>query len=207
MPKVDKQDESGFKQSIEKAISEGRHVDYLKDVLKKYEDYLKTFSGIFTSTAPKSDIYAFEVVYEYDRKVNRVIQILGSQNFEDLASHIILSMGWVNDHMHGFDLTGKKTLPASLDINSAPSSLSFYAEGWEDDPHPYYKTSQILISDIDYKKQPVLDFTFDYGDNHRFKITFIERNKIDRHDKLKDFPLLAESHGQAPVQYPPVQDY
>ena len=140
MPEVDKQDESDFKQSIEKAISEGRHVDYLKDVLKKYAYYLKTFSGIFSSTAPKNDIYVFEAVNEYDRKVTRVIQILGSQNYEDLASHIIHSMGWVNDHMHGFDLTGKKTLPDTLDINSAFLSLSFYAAGWEDDPHPYYKT-------------------------------------------------------------------
>lgn len=204
MPKIDKTEDSEFRQTIAKVISEGRHVDYLKDVLKKYEYYHEVFSDIFTATGAKNDIYVFKVLYEYDHKTSRVFQILGSQTFEDLADSIILSMGWVNDHMHGFDLKGKKELPDPLYINS---SLSFFAVGWEDDPHPFYKSSQILISDIDYKKQPVLEFTFDYGDNHCFKISFIGQSKVDSHDKFKDFPRLVESNGQAPEQYPPVTDF
>jgi Plasmid pRiA4b ORF-3-like protein len=204
MPEINKHEEAEFKKAIDQAVSEGRHVDYLKDVLKKYDYYQKVFSGIFTLTASKTDVYIFEVLYESDSKVSRVIQVLGSQNFEDLAGHIILSMGWVNDHMHGFDLIGKKLLPDPF-YTAAP--LSFFAEGWEDDPYPTYKSSQILISNIDYKKQPTLEFTFDYGDGHCFKISFLERIKKEPIDRLKDFPRLIESHGVSLEQYPAIPDF
>jgi len=44
-PKIN---EGNFYKSINQTISENRHIDYLKEVIKKYEEYKKTFDNVFT---------------------------------------------------------------------------------------------------------------------------------------------------------------
>ena len=136
--------------------------------------------------------------------VTREVEILGRQTFEELARHIILSMGWAYDHMHGFELVGKKRLADPL---FTASSLALFANGWEDDPHPTYKTDEIHISDIGYDVQPKFEFTFDYGDGHTFLITSTGYSKIHPDDDGSEFPRLMSSSGRAPEQYPPQPKY
>ena len=137
---------SNFCEVVSQAINEGRHVDYLKNVLKEYEDYKKFFRQVFTNKNPIGTVYYFRIKYLLKKAVWRDILIMGSQTFENLAKTIIKSMDWDNDHMHGFSFPKKgKT---ELDY----SRYSFFADGWDDDPHPTYKSYQILICNIDYKK-------------------------------------------------------
>ena len=192
-------DEGDFQVSINHAIAEGRHVDYLKEVLKKYEYYKATFANIFTDKNAPNDIYEFRSTYLSPKTIWRDIEIEGGQTFLDLAEEIIASMGWMNDHMHGFALPKKQR---ESDICMTGSSNSFFAPGWEDDPHPTYKTDAIHICDIDYDKVPLLDFTFDFGDGHQFKIECKGRRKKNEQDRNAHFPMLIDQRGVGPLQYP-----
>lgn len=190
--------EGDFYEHINGAIAEGRHVSYLKEVIKKYEEYKKAFAENFTAKNPKNAIYEFRVNYLLKKPVWRDMEILGRQKFLDLAEEIIASMNWENDHMHGFDLKYHRQ-PDPLITGSA---ISFFAPHWEDDPHPTFKTDQITIADLDYTKQPKLRFTFDYGDGHEFGVEFKKTRALGKKEKITDFPRVVDQRGVAPEQYP-----
>lgn len=208
------QDEKSFLASINKTIAEERHVEYLKDVLRLYDIYKKEFDNRFSDTAAasrtKNLIHSFRVEYLLKEGVSRDVAIMGSDTFLNLAKIIILSMGWVNDHMHGFGFTNHLIADTEIEQKDiwnperAYSPLEFYAPYWEDDPHPTYKTDELRICDFDYKKVPELFFAFDYGDGHYFRVVLTHVSKLDQYTNPDDFPLLEESHGIPPEQYPPV---
>lgn len=191
--------EGDFQETINNAIKEGRHVNYLQAVLEKYGQYKEAFENVFTSKNPENNIYKFKATYLQKKPVWRDIELLGNQSFFDLAEEIIASMDWISDHMHGFDIPGTEREPDPL---MTGSSKSFFAPGWEDDPHPTYKTVEIRICDVDYNKLPKLDFTFDYGDGHEFKVEFKSMRKMGQKDNKTHFPQLVDQRGVAPEQYP-----
>jgi hypothetical protein len=195
--------EGDFYASIERAMIQGNHVEYLHEVLNKYEYYKKEFAKIFTDKNPIKDIYTFRVRYHNKKTIWRDIELPGDHDFEDLAREIIDSMGWDNDHMHGFELS---EYDREQDPLITGSSLAFFAEYWEDDPHPTFKTNDILICDLDYKKQPSLEFTFDYGDGHTFTVTYQGKRKRHEEDNLREFPCLIDQRGVGPEQYPPLPE-
>ena len=191
-------DEGNFYQVINDAIRENRHADYLKNVIEDYEAYKKAFTAVFTEENPNDFVYRFCAVYLNKKAVWREILILGNQTFKDLAAAIITSMDWDNDHMHGFSLSQKHT------SKNYPSSIpySFFANGWEDDPHPTYKSNQIPICVIDYALCPKLEFEFDFGDSHLFTVKFKEARKPVKWENKKTLPKIIAQHGIAPEQYP-----
>ena len=206
-PKI--MDEAEFRSDMKRLIAEDKHVDYFTELIKQFDYYKSTFEGIFAepkqAIKDRNMVYSFLVEYKgagggsAKTLVMRVFNLMGNQTFEALASQTILSMGWVYDHMHGYELVGKKRLADPL---HSGSSLAMFTEGWEDDPHPTYKTSQIHISDIDYSVQPKFEFMFDYGDGHTFIVTSKGTRMMVPLDSPSDFPLLIASSGGAPDQYP-----
>ena len=196
IPKID---EGNFYESINRAISDGQHVDYLKEVIKKYEEYKKEFEEIFNSKGSSDSVYKFHVTYLLKKPIWRDVELFGKQTFLDLAEKIIDSMGWDNDHMHGFEIPEKKRKP---DPFLTGSCNAFFAPDWEDDPHPTYKTDEVCIQDIDYSKMPKLDFIFDFGDGHRFDIEFKGSRASKKKEKKGDFPKVTDQRGVGPEQYP-----
>lgn len=200
-----------FRLEMENLIAKGEHVDYFKELIRHFDHYHSVFEKIFVepnqAKRTKNMVYGFLVQYKgmggggKKTIASREFEILGHQTLEDLAKIIVLSMGWAYDHMHGFELVGKKTLSDPL---YAASSLAIFAEGWEDDPHPVYKTNEVHILDIDYVAQPKLELTFDYGDGHTFLIATTGHGKIDPREEPSEFPRLMASSGIAPEQYPPL---
>lgn len=204
IPKIE---ESNFLEVINKTINEGRHVDYLKGVLKDYESYKKVLKEAFTDKNPVNDVYCFRMIYLKKKSVWREFLILGSQTFENLAEATIASMGWYNDHMHGFSLlVDVKTTPGDR-IMWEYAHYTFFADGWPDDPYPTYKSCQIKICDIDYKKYPKLGFIFDFGDTHLFDVELKGTSKLTKWLSKKELPLLVDQRGVAPEQYPDWEDY
>jgi len=190
--------EGDFWEVINQAILEKRHVAYLRRAIKDYEDYKREFNNNFSQANPADAIYTFRADYLLKKPVWREIEILGHQTFEDFADIIIDSMGWVNDHMHGFSFPQKDAHNRRM----YTLDYTFYAPGWEDDPHPTFKSNQIRICDIDYGKQPRLRFMFDFGDGHEFDIDFKSIRKTNEKKKIRDFPCLTDERGVAPEQYP-----
>lgn len=189
---------SNFQEVINRAIKQKRHEEYLKKVLEDYKKYQQVFLDAFTDKNPLGAVYIFRATYLHKSPVWRDIAILGKHTFCDLADTIVEWMGWANDHMHGFSM--KKVFG---ETQHGYTSFSIYAPGWEDDPHPTYKTNEVRVADVDYKKHPKWGFVFDFGDGHEFDI---ELKKIDEGVKVKDFgeplPTCIDQRGVAPIQYP-----
>lgn len=123
-------EEGDFLESINGVIKEGRHVDYLKNVLDDFADYKKIFEEAFTDQNSPDMVYTFRATYLNKKSVWREIIILGKQTFEDLAIAVIETMGWENDHMHGF------SLPKTQQSKNYPVAIqySFYAYGFVGTP-------------------------------------------------------------------------
>ena len=196
--------DSDFLSSINGAIAEGRHVDYLQNVLRDYEWYKKEFGLAFTDKQPTDAIYSFRAIYLLKKQVWREFEVRGQNTFDELAEAIIASMSWDNDHMHGFSLAGRER--KSFVGDGHREEAEFFAPAWEDDPFPTYKSDEIKICQIDYKKIPKLNFIFDYGDGHRLDIIPKGVRAMDKKEKRREFPHLIDQRGVAPEQYPHVEE-
>src|SRR3989344_3019054 len=195
--KVPKIIEGNFYKIINKAIGKDLHVDYLKE----YETYKKVFAKALTDKNPHDKVYLFRITYHHRKPIWRDIVIRGNQTFEDLAEAIVDSMGWDNDHMHGFSLPEKQK---GGYFYYAPFTL--FADGWEDDAYPTYKSNQIMICNIDYDLYPKLKFEFDFGDSHIFEIHLKEIRDSQNGESLKNLPKVVDQRGIAPEQYQPLED-
>lgn len=193
--------EENFKESINSAIAQGRHVDYLKNVLDNYEWYQSQFANVFVNGEPLA-VYIFRAAYERKPKLWREIEILGSQTFEKLAKTIVSAMKWQYDHMHGFTIPGIEKKPSGKMPYEPITRLDFFAPHWEDDPFPTYKSNEIKICQIDYQKNPTLDFIFDFGDCHEFQISYKGMRPLKSSEAKTSFPAVINKAGIAPKQYP-----
>jgi len=108
-------------------------------------------------------------------------------------------MGLVEDHLHGFWFPDEHH-------NRIFGDYGIYHEGFEDDPYPWFKTKDIPVSQIDWKRFPVIGFVFDFGDGHKFDITFKTMREKEKGDAKLHFPYLVDQRGVAPEQYPPDED-
>ena len=195
-----------FLPTINKAIKEGRHVDYLHQYLKDFERYKKFFleEGL-TRDQPSEEIYLFRAEYLksspfWRKPAWRKVEIFGSQDFELLADEIIYSMGWNNDHLHCFHIPDPSL--KSMPYQTSPFVFFCDCEEWDDDPHPTYKTNQIKICQVNYQKFPKLYFEFDFGDGHSFYVTYLGRRKKNKSEKTESFPHTVDKKGDGPKQYP-----
>lgn len=199
--KIPKIIEGDFHEIINEAINKGRHVDYLKNALKEYAQYKKVFEQALTDKNAPNQVYLFRVIYLNKRQVWRDIAVLGSQTFEDLAEAIIDSMDWDNDHMHGFSFPEKQKKGYFY-----YTPFTFFADGWEDDPYPTYKSNQILVCNINYEINPKLIFEFDFGDSHMFEIHFKGMRESQKGENIKTLPKVLDQRGVTPEQYPPLEE-
>lgn len=191
--------EGDFQKVINEAMKANRHKDYLMKVLFDYDQYQQVFKDAFTDKNPLKAVYIFRVIHQNKKPVWREIAIWGNQTFCDLAETIIEWMNWDNDHMHGYSMKHVNNKPQ---LRYTPFSM--YAPGWEDDPHPTFKTDQIRIRDINYQKHPRWGFIFDFGDGHEFDIKLKKINdKATKRDFDEHLPTCIDQRGVAPIQYPP----
>ncbi|EKD56385.1 MAG: hypothetical protein ACD_58C00206G0004 [uncultured bacterium] len=195
IPKIN---EGDFLKSINKAIAEGRHSNFLKMYLDNYEKYKNFFSESLIDKNPKYQVYTFKVTYLLKKPVWRIFEVCGCQNFDQFAEAIIDSMDWSYDHMHGFSFPDPKTKVRRFGI----SPFVIYAPGWEDDEHPTFESDEIKIENIDYKKYPKLGFIFDFGDGHEFDIEMINMRMLGKNEVVDEFPKMTDIRGVAPEQYP-----
>lgn len=194
-PKID---EGNFNEMLDKSIAEGKHDTYLKTVKEDYKKYKDFFNEVFVDKKHSLTVYTFKVEYLLKKPIWRIFEVLSIQTFNQFAEAIIESMKWDNDHMHGFSLPD----PKQKNWQYYLSRYTIFVSGWEDDPHPTFKTDEVTIENIDYKKYPKLRFEFDFGDSHLFDINFISTRKFSKKDCVDDFPKIVDLRGVGPEQYP-----
>ena len=191
--------EKDFYNAINKAMKNSAHKESLSDIIKEFEKYKKYMQENIIPSAMSSDkIFQFRFTYQLEKKVWKDVEIHGKQNLETLAEYIIDEMDWDNDHLHSFFFPNKE-------FDGLRYWYSLYeigSDGVENEQYPILCTDEVLVSAIDYGKNPKLGFVFDFGDDHRFMMEFKGTRILKKNERKENFPKIIDQRGVGPEQYP-----
>src|SRR5918993_2433826 len=126
------------------------------------------------------------------RQIWRELELTGEQTLGDLGEAIPLAFGFDDPHLWSFFLSGKPWDDATGYARS-PSP---------DDSRPARAADRQRIRDAPAGKEFL--FLFDYGDEWHFGVRLVRSGKAPN-PGLR-YPQVIASHGQAPPQYPAVED-
>jgi hypothetical protein len=135
--------------------------------------------------------------FDAETKVLRRIQIAETKSLYNFARVITEAFGFYFDHCFGFYDNfdryhdSKKAYELFVDIGEEPSSPG--TKG----------VKKTRIRQAFKKPGDKMLFFFDYGDGWRFTVELKEIRQAEKWD-LK--PVILESVGQAPMQYPPCEE-
>jgi len=118
----------------------------------------------------------------------RRIAIPADQTLDALASTILNAVEFDHDHLYQFLYQNR--FGAMQEVN-----------------HPYMDegpwTAEVLVGDVPLRVGQTMTYLFDFGDNWKFGVTL---EQIDP-DMDIDKPVILESHGEPPEQYPTWDDW
>ena len=126
------------------------------------------------------------------RQIWRELELTGDQTLGDLGEAIPLAFGFDDPHLWSFFLSGKPWDDAT-EYARSPSP---------DDGRPARAADRLRIRDAPAGKEFL--FLFDYGDEWHFGVRLV-RTAAAPEPGVR-YPQVVASRGQAPAQYPPVED-
>ncbi len=133
--------------------------------------------------------YVLRVNHRALPRVWRDIEIAADQTLEDLHLMIQQVFDWGDDHLYSFFMSGQAYDQAS-EIGSPWSETARH-------------TQQVTIGSLDLKAQARFLYYFDYGDSHEFDV---QVKHINPAAPKGHYPRLIAQYGQAPPQYPDVDE-
>lgn len=148
------------------------------------------------------DYYIFDVWLYGDeectenKRIIRKIQIAGTKSLYNFAKVITQGFGFQFDHCFGFydtlkdEMHCKKAFELFVDIDEEPTRAM--AKG----------VKKVKISQAFKLIGEKLIFLFDYGDGWQFNV---ELKEVRSAEKINLKPVILESIGEAPLQYPPYE--
>ena len=135
--------------------------------------------------------YVFQVELETDPPVERTIELGADQTLEDLHEFLREEFGWDDPHLYSFWLDG---------------------DFWGDDESEYAAPFELEESGARSAATPLRElglsvgqriaYVFDYGDEWRVGITV----KAESDSPEAPLPRVLERVGEAPPQYPPLEE-
>jgi len=133
--------------------------------------------------------YVFKVKLEYDKRVWRRIEVLGSQTLDDLHMAIQDAYDFDADptHLYSFFMSGK-----------AWDKHSEYCHPEADGP----PATKVKIESLSLKPKQKFLYLFDYGDEWRFEVEFLKQGSSEK----AAYPHIIDSRGKAPEQYPDYEE-
>ena len=134
-----------------------------------------------------SQTIIFKVMFKYRKGIWRKIELKAEQTLENLHDSIQDALGWDDDHLYSFFMDNKFYSKEEDTEYTRPS----HPEG--------RKTADIKAGAFGFKKGQKFAYLFDFGDEHRFEIEVADFGIIQ---KGKKYPVLLESKGKSPEQYP-----
>jgi len=161
--------------------------------------------GDSSKKAPKCalEYYIFDVWFYGDenctdkKRIIRKIQIAGTKSLYNFAKVITQAFGFQFDHCFGFYDTLK-------DKRNCEKAYELFVDIGEEPTRKIAKgVKKVKISQAFKHIGDKLVFLFDYGDGWQFNVELQERRNAEKWD-LK--PVILESIGKAPLQYPPCKD-
>lgn len=131
-------------------------------------------------------LYIFKV--SLDRKTWRRIAIPAKLTLDDLSYTILRAFNFDDDHLYEFSYRNRFGMTARVH-------------------HPYTEespsTDEVAIGEIPLRPGASMEYLFDFGDMWRFDVKLEEINAEDTRIKK---PKILEKHGQAPPQYPDIDE-
>jgi hypothetical protein len=128
------------------------------------------------------------------RQIWRELELTGNQTLADLGEAIPLAFGFDDPHLWAFFLSGKP-----WDVATE------YARSPSPDPvggRRARAADRLRIRDAPAGKEFL--FLFDYGDEWHFGVRLVRTSEAPEPDAR--YPRVVASRGQAPAQYPPLED-
>jgi hypothetical protein len=119
----------------------------------------------------------------------RDIKLAEDNTLEDLHLTIQLAYGWWDDHLYSFYLSGNPR-DRSSEIGSPWSDTALH-------------THQVQMAQLGLREGQTFLYLFDYGDSHEFDVTVLAINPLA---PKADYPRILDYHGQAPPQYPDIDE-
>jgi Plasmid pRiA4b ORF-3-like protein len=154
--------------------------------------------GIATLSSPDFNNLVFDVWLfgEKNAKIVRKIQIAGTKSLYHFAKIITKAFGFCFDHCFAFQERLEKgsfkgrVFELFVDIGEEPTSPE--ARG----------VQKVRIEEAFRNPGERMIFLFDYGDNWNF---FVELKEVKQAEQWNLKPVVLESIGKAPMQYPPCE--
>lgn len=169
--------------------SKREKIDSVINSLEQYIFEIKEISKPFVPV--KIDInqtIIFKVVFKHKRGIWRKIEMKAIDTLEDLHNSIQNAIEWGNDHLYSFFMDNKFH-KGDFD---AEYTCPYEPEGRK-------TADKAKVGIFGFTKGQKFAYLFDFGDGHRFEIEVVDFGQID---KSKKYPLLLESKGKSPEQYP-----
>ena len=126
------------------------------------------------------------------RQIWRELELTGDQTLGDLGEAIPLAFGFDDPHLWSFFLSGKPW-DGATEYARSPSP---------DDGRPARAADRLHIRDAPAGKEFL--FLFDYGDEWHFGVRLVCTSTAPKPDA--QYPRVVASRGQAPPQYPQVEE-
>ncbi len=135
-------------------------------------------------------------VGDFKEKVLRKIQIAGKKNLHSFAKVIVNAFGFQFDHCFGFYDNFKK-------YHDSKKMYELFVDIGEERSSPLTRgVKNTKISQVFKSPGDKMHFLFDYGDCWHFAV---ELKEIENAEKWDLKPVILESIGKAPEQYPPCE--
>lgn len=136
-------------------------------------------------------------VGDFKEKVLRKIQIAGTKTLYNFAKVIVNAFGFQFDHCFGFYDKFER-------YYDSKKIYELFEDIGEERSKPWAKgVKKVKISQVFKNPGDKMMFLFDYGDCWHFAV---ELKEIKNAQKLDLKPVMLESIGKAPLQYPPCED-
>lgn len=131
-------------------------------------------------------LYVFKV--SLSAKVWRLIAIPAALTLDDLSDAILRAYDFDDDHFYQFSYRDRFGVTVQV-------------------KHPYLEeppsTDEVAIGEIPLRPGASMEYLFDFGDEWRFDVKL---ERIDPADGRIKKPKLLEEHGEAPPQYPNMEE-
>ena len=148
------------------------------------------------------EYYIFDVrieecgMYEIPHKAMRKIKISGTRSLYNFARVITKAFGFSFDHCFGFyDTFGS--------LRDAKKIYELFVDAGEEASPAAQGVKKTKISQAFINQGEKMLFLFDYGDEWRF---MVELKEIRKNEEKESEPVILESVGKAPEQYPPCEE-
>jgi len=126
--------------------------------------------------------------------VRRRLALRGDQTLADLHGALQDAFGWADDHLYAFWLDGVHWSPRGVEFTEPHHAREL------DDPET--RSARVRLGDLMLEPGQKIAYVFDFGDEWRVELTVA---RIDADDGGV-YPRLLESVGEAPPQYPALEE-